>query len=1429
MLFRCPLFCSVSYVKPFYLYLRQTPLVFIGHSMGGLVIKRAFIFAKQKEEFLSIANRVRAILFLATPHRGSDFAPLLSKVLSFSGSRPFVADLHRNSLVTQSINDEFPHHCRDLQLYSFYETLPTSYGVGKGLIVDKDLAVLGYSNERTAYLHASHREVCKYSTPTDPNYITVRNALASTVDDIRRRALSPERDLDREKLKFLDSFSIADVPEDDLMGAINHRMIGSCEWLLKRGSFLNWRDSANTQLYWMSAKPGAGKTILSGSVITDLRGLDRDCAFYFFNHGNKEKSTIGSFLLSMAWQMARMHKDILNTFIAVSKDNRLSTANYRIIWRRLFIEGVFGIRLARPQYWVVDALDECQAGSDLVPLLLKVMESCPVRIFASSRDRYEIHKQILPQNVRVISETLTVDDTKSDILLYLQAHIDQLPSDESSSSGEMVTKILTNSDGSFLWVTLILSKLRHVHTSTEIRQVLEDVPSDMDKFYSRILDSMWKTTYGKALTKAILRWTVCSARPLTTEELHSALQLDIGDAVDNVRGAIDSNCDQLVFIDSQSRVKLVHETAREFLLRPNGTSEFAIDKCLGHRQLAMVCLQYLSGSEMKVRRCGKLTARNIAKQRSSFLNYAATALYEHLLHISKPDTEFLALLAKFLSSSNVLSWIEYIAKHSDLNRVIQTGKALRKLSQKGSTCIVSPSQDMVLIDSWAIDLGRLVIKFGKNLSAYPSSIFNLIPPFCPSESAPRKQFAASAREITVLGLGATTWDDCLATIVDRAEKFTALACSDDYFAIGMGSGKIAIFNEETCQQVQKLKHDEAVTLLEFGATKRILASASRKSVCVWRTESYERVWRFDIPQPCLSLALTDADQLLLGMLKNNKLVIWDLIEGTLRDTMDLAKGRVLGRPISAAFCLENYLLAVAYKGPGLLLWDLEKDTIYDTYDKENGSRLNSGKWAYHPGVRDVVFGAGRNANLLAATYRDGDLVLFDTSDGEVKEATLANVHTLASSSSGRTIAGKHYSGTIQLFDFETLKLLYRIDSVYGLEATLFNGDSHRLLDIRGSQCRIWDPTALLRQDTEDEITNTISASHVAQGTPPDPSRGEILVTSLVCSERGDAFFCGKEDGSVYLYDTRSARQAQRLFSHGSGVDVAFLYFDEESQIITSSDLSSLVLSHRLSRQPTYWEASEPIFNIRAGVVINQILCGRGHKQILVSTTLRDVLWSISPPGNTAIASIERKDRASYKWATHPANPDQLILISGAVAHIYEWQTLRRLTDDDGILLESSASLSFMNISITACDGKIIATAFREPSRAHASPNTLLWNVSDFSLGPKKATPIPGPHSLTEQVSYIIGACGQKLVFLQNDAWVCSVDSHCVGNVVRHFFLPSDWLSTYHGLIIDVTSKGDVIFIKGGEVVVIKRGLDNIEESIDARGLPILGRERQTLI
>jgi pimeloyl-ACP methyl ester carboxylesterase len=169
-----------------YLGHANTPIVLIGHSMGGLVIKKAYILVRQSAIFETLAARFHTIYFLATPHRGSDSAKLLNIILQIAySSRAYIADLERGSGAIQSISDEFRNYCTDIELWSFYETQKLKIGgVLSNLIVDPDSATLGYREEKQMPMNADHRSICKFETPTDPNYVVLRNALASTVESI---------------------------------------------------------------------------------------------------------------------------------------------------------------------------------------------------------------------------------------------------------------------------------------------------------------------------------------------------------------------------------------------------------------------------------------------------------------------------------------------------------------------------------------------------------------------------------------------------------------------------------------------------------------------------------------------------------------------------------------------------------------------------------------------------------------------------------------------------------------------------------------------------------------------------------------------------------------------------------------------------------------------------------------------------------------------------------------------------------------------------------------------------------------------------------------------------------------------------------------------------------------------------------------------
>ena len=130
------------------------------------------------------------MLFLSTPHRGSNLAQTLNSILRASAAhstRSYISNLSQQNELLSLLNNAFRHVASDVSLYSFYESRATDLHVRSELIVTKDSAVMGYHNERHAMLDADHRNVCKFESPSDPNYITVLQALRSMTESILER------------------------------------------------------------------------------------------------------------------------------------------------------------------------------------------------------------------------------------------------------------------------------------------------------------------------------------------------------------------------------------------------------------------------------------------------------------------------------------------------------------------------------------------------------------------------------------------------------------------------------------------------------------------------------------------------------------------------------------------------------------------------------------------------------------------------------------------------------------------------------------------------------------------------------------------------------------------------------------------------------------------------------------------------------------------------------------------------------------------------------------------------------------------------------------------------------------------------------------------------------------------------------------------
>lgn len=1222
-------------------------------------------------------------------------------------------------------------------------------------------------------------------------------------------------------------------PEDDLHDLEGARIGGSCEWFAEKQSFQAWVDPKATMspmFYWISAKPGTGKSVLSGYVINILNELNLDCSYYFFRHGDKDKSTASGLFRSIAFQMASVNVDVRSRLLSmIDTGIRFDKNDGKVVWRRVLLSAVIRASWQQTQYWVIDALDECSDFDVLFSMLASIKPKFQIKIFITSRKTAELCSRFADLQKSfgddtAVFEEISFSDTRSDMALYLEGNREKLHVGDAKQRDDFLRRILDKSDGCFLWIRLVLEELAMAWSVQHVERVLEEVPQGMDRLYTRALHIMSsKPHHARELARAILTWTVCAIRPLTVSELRAALEADVGDNIEDVEAAISSLCAQLVYIDKADRVMIVHPTARTFLINEELVSEFAIAKKPGHLQLAQACLRCLCSDELKPPRGRGAKRRHIRQASCSpFIPYACLSFAEHVRQTTSKHDSLACLLYGFLKT-NVLAWIEYIACTKNLFVLTQTASSLKLYLQRRMQYTAPLDQDIQLAESWVIDLHRIPTKFGDNLVMCPSSIYCLIPPFCPASSAIGSGFRSSFKGIQVKGLTDTGWDDRLSCISKDDSQVSSVACGESIFAVGLQLGPIVLYHSNTCQEWKTLDHQSALRHLRFNSTGNILGSSGRRDIRVWDVDRSSILWYFAIDHDILAFAFLD-EQTFVVATRANMVRRWCLQTGqethacNWTDSVNFGdEGHFRRPPLTVAFSPDGSLVAIVYRGRPICLWDPEERSLYGMLSRETDpGALGLGT---NTSPASLVFNANEELSLLAAAYEDGDLCLFDYEELKLMKILEANAQVVACSLDGVVLATGNSAGMVQLLEFETLQLLYRINANdYSIRCLAFSADNLRFLDARGTHCNVWEP-AVLSGLTEKNDSST-------DGAPLKPkiigmSDGELEITAVTLEDSGEFFFIGKSDGTVCAYDAKEGIQVRILYRHTYQIPVTSMRWSSVRNIIVTADAASRFIACALRRDDAMgWAVEEKIIDLRADSAILNILINQKSELFMVSTIQCDTVWDLRAKSKRS--SEEYESRELFDCLNNPLNNNQRILITATQAKIVDWESsittrtiLLQLTGQIQVPMDQVVK-SVMPI----CNDSMIAVEFTKSYGEHSTTQILV--IQDNAFGEQASTLVQMRQlqPVSREVLHLIGGFGSRLLFLSKHLWVCSVDmekENGQGDYARHFPIPSDWHSQRQVLHTAVTSQGDILFTRTEEVAVIKNGLKFEEPALASVG------------
>ncbi|OAQ75600.1 ankyrin repeats (3 copies) domain-containing protein [Purpureocillium lilacinum] len=625
---------------------KQRPLIFVCHSLGGVVFKEFLIhLSLQLDDGRDLLQSVFGVVFLGTPHRGSRRATpakLLSKIIN-------VATLGSGAL----------------RIVSFYEQKP----IGPNLVVEPFSAILGLPNERAIPVNADHKKLAKLSPINKQRYKPVWTAIKELVEE-------SSETLDKANERLLEQLFCVDYKSARLRPQLPQGR--TCQWIFNDPTYISWLQSEKPSMILLTGSAGTGKSVMTRYVTesilsgnqTEGTGMDYLGISFFCSYNEALVSDEVTVLRSLLHQLIQINghcASIVRSYLEKRKYHGMEISfKAADLWASLF--GVLSMTTMQRVYIAIDAIEELgpYVATSLLTGLWKTMSALQcdypesrLRIFVSSRFK---PPPDAPGLSSLTMLSMNMSHIQTDITLFLRDAVDDLAYRSAgfkaalspASQHQIVNSIAAKAEGRFLQAVLMWEDFRRglIWNQNVIMQKLKRLGalgSGMVALYNKIIDAMDDVTRDDAFT--IFSVLAAAAQPLSEIELgtiigmnHSSKPIVKSSDIEPIRDlyqVMEENFPDLVSIQDDNRVIFVHHSFREYL---DQREEFRDRLFSGHRKITRACLKYLKLADMldsaKTNGSAYLDATYpfLSYARDNFLFHIRKMPYDDSLWLSFADT-----------------------------------------------------------------------------------------------------------------------------------------------------------------------------------------------------------------------------------------------------------------------------------------------------------------------------------------------------------------------------------------------------------------------------------------------------------------------------------------------------------------------------------------------------------------------------------------------------------------------------------------------------------------------------------------------------------------------------------------------------------------------------------------------------------------------
>ncbi|KIX06231.1 uncharacterized protein Z518_04206 [Rhinocladiella mackenziei CBS 650.93] len=1440
----------------------RVPIIFVAHSMGGLVAKKAYLLSQNDEEFNEIFRAISGILFLATPHQGSNLAHSLSLILKalLQPEKMFITDLETNSRQLNDLNRSFRNLAPRLSIVSFYEEHHTTIAKRDFLIVGEDSAVLGLPKEQVRGLPADHHDVCKFNDRDDPKYRIFANRCIFN---------HPWREVQQH-------LAISRTPIEDFNTLFDRKVPGSCEWIREEPCIKTWLEGySEPHVVWYTAPPASGKSVLSSYLIHYLQSEGYQCQYYFFDFGDQSKRSVENMIRSLAYQiscsMPKYGKKLLEV---LRQGPPLDKSDAGLAWQKLFKDPLLRNELDRTLFWVIDGLDESEAPKKVVDILRELLQSEQMKLkvlFTSRRtEALNLGFQKLMRNVRV--DLVHGEDHNynlRDIRLYVEAELDYLPG-SAKLKQRLKDDILERARGNFLWVTLVLEELHNCHTENAIYEMLDQIPEDMGKMYQRMELQITEsaTQSNVALAKLLLQWTMCAPRPLTLKELTQALEPDYSDFRD-LETMIRSVCGQFILIDSTEHVTIIHHTAREYLTNASQSS-IAIHRQRAHSTLLVKTLANLCNTSLKSKVF--LQSRQELEAKRPFLLYAATSWISHLRYADPISDEVLEKLAHFFKQHCVLDWIYILALLKQLCILVQAARALTKFVSKNRKLNATRSpmlhrlSTLELLESWTVDLVRIAGKFSRHLLVQPQAIYEIVPALCPSNSITNLQFHRNkTASMRIYGQN-ESWNDVFARFSLRhGEPAWKVVCAGQYLAALTQVGTIYIWRAIDFEEICALRHLEPVTDICMNSKGDRVVSYGLKSTILWELPTGKILLQTLNPKTSRAMSLTfaDSDTVILAASDDRIIrvlqtteseVAWEPLDANLLREKTQTASAFINTPKCMVLKPDGKQVGVSYRSFPLSVWDLDSSRLIARCKRANNP-FNLGSDTAKDWFAVDLFTWNPITGHIIGLYKDKTIFKWHPVSNENREVS-TSVDEVACSPDGKLFVTSDSEGTVKVWNFASFSVIYQLSSGDPVSGLCFSPDCARFYDVRSSVVTAWEPNGLIRlaeseepssDATGDDQPGTLT-SHISEAIAPQ----HPMLMVLAAAPTGLQYVTGNEDGEVCLSDGKSTCKTEITKFHNFQ-SVTHLVWAQNGNLVAAADLGADIHITQICTPGQDDAYSGPALSLPSpklkleGRAIHQMLVDPLSCQLLVISDDLAQVWSITD--GAVKTSVNMYQAAQRGWINHPTNSEMFLGIGTQDIQVYHWVDLQQVhqfrISNEAFSLARQPTFNIREEDSSSELRRIKRASWRQEGPAGKVYRSMLTQDCRHIIAHIKEYLVSGkvqkrllvvetsaleftengtePHSIhylrippqvAEKIEFPLGILpGSKLVFFDRDLWVCSMvlnSRASLDSFKRHYFIPRDWTSVESIEQCSLLRDGTLICPRDGDVIIVRSNFDDID-------------------